>query len=120
MMWVNNKQRRSYVYFILARDVSAVKIGIASRPLERLSTLQTASPVKLELIGFCRGNHKDERDIHVLLEPLRLHGEWFALCGWLRRFIASEIGCAASEDLYCVEDHESIRGTRHEEVTDAA
>jgi len=65
------------VYFIQGLDGGAIKIGVSFDPSERLSTLQTASPVKLRIIGLVAGGPRMERALHARLSAHRLHGEWF-------------------------------------------
>jgi len=67
----------SYVYFIRAGSHGPIKIGLAAHVGRRMRTLQTASPMELELIGAIPGGLKLEKAIHRRLEHFRLHGEWF-------------------------------------------
>ena len=68
------------VYAIIADcDPKMVKFGIAKDPQKRLLTLQTGSPVQLELACFVGGPRSLEGMIHRALRHLRRHGEWFSL-----------------------------------------
>lgn len=78
------------LYAIQAGEDGPVKIGIASKPWERIATLQTASPVRLRGLAAWRGSMDEERAIHKLFAEDRLEGEWFkpsadliALVEWL-------------------------------------
>lgn len=97
-----------YVYFILARDARLVKIGISDNPSYRITALQTASPLPLELLGSFRGSIGDERDVHEMLAPIRQHGEWFAVCDWLRDVVGDLVGAKAAALLDDVPDHLSV------------
>lgn len=68
-----------YIYAIgvLGDENSVVKIGYARSVDARLKTLQTGSPVLLELIGRADGRVCNEKRIHRLLIGSRSHGEWF-------------------------------------------
>jgi len=71
------------VYMLRVPD-GHVKIGIAKNPLGRLSTLQTGNHCRISVEGFTDIDPSGipaeamERRIHDLLEPYRVHGEWFA------------------------------------------
>lgn len=65
------------LYFILNPKRDAVKIGYSETPLKRMSDLQTASPDKLFLLGVCPGGASEEGTLHLRLDHIRLHGEWF-------------------------------------------
>ena len=58
---------------------SYVKIGYSKSPKERFSALQTASPERLDLMGYFPGNPDTEKQFHELFDHLRRKGEWFAL-----------------------------------------
>jgi hypothetical protein len=58
---------------------SYVKIGYSKNPEERLSALQTATPERLDLMGYIPGNPDTEKQFHTLFGHLRHKGEWFAL-----------------------------------------
>lgn len=68
-----------YVYAISVRGASdaLVKFGYTRSIKLRLNTLQTGSPVALELLASCQGLRHHERSIHLHLARDREHGEWF-------------------------------------------
>jgi hypothetical protein len=74
-----------YTYFIKAKKMSAIKVGITTCVLQRLTALQTASPYKLKLMGYINGDR--EKEIHKIFEKDRLHGEWFSETQELVNFI---------------------------------
>ncbi len=72
-----------YVYEIGAGD-GLVKVGWSSNVERRLDALQTGSPVTLRVIAAeCCGTDcaakAREKELHKLLAPHRLRGEWFRL-----------------------------------------
>lgn len=76
---------------VYARDEEAlkvVKIGFTkSHPKVRLSTLQTGSPVTLELLAYFDGDLELERALHCAFDELRWQGEWFRLDRKLGDFV---------------------------------
>jgi hypothetical protein len=79
----------SSVYVIRAAGTTAFKIGLATDPLRRLNTLQTASPALLELVLSFPGDRRTEAELHQRFAAERLRGEWFAesprLLAWIER-----------------------------------
>lgn len=67
---------KQYVYFIGAAS-GPIKIGIATRPLARLSGLQTSHHEKLDLLATCEGDLELEKAYHRRFAAHRLSGEWF-------------------------------------------
>lgn len=72
-----------YVYFIQQGVNGSVKIGVADNIESRLKSLQTASPVKLNLIASigCKGRlqaYDLEGQMHKKFAAYRLKGEWFS------------------------------------------
>ena len=55
-----------------------VKIGWASNPVARLASLQTASPLPLEIVALIAGGQDLERALHYRFRDDHLHGEWFS------------------------------------------
>lgn len=60
-----------------------VKVGVAHDVAKRIATLQTANPHKLELVHASEPLRSltyagiAERSAHAVLEPSRVHSEWF-------------------------------------------
>lgn len=79
----NAPRRRStskppaFVYFIQRGEGGPIKIGAASNPAARLSTLQTGSPEPLRLLAATPGSLDDEAALHERFASARLSGEWF-------------------------------------------
>lgn len=68
-----------YIYFIRATGTNKVKIGYSISPRWRLATLQTGSPLPLEIIGLCSGSLETEARFHSVYAEYHSHGEWFDL-----------------------------------------
>jgi hypothetical protein len=78
----------TYIYFIAADEHDVVKIGVANDIGERLSTLQTGSPVPLRVLAHLAGvPHSLERWLHSQLTPHWSHGEWFKQTSQLKQII---------------------------------
>lgn len=71
-------QGREWVYFLRADcEARLVKIGHSINLKWRLMSLQTQSPVQLNLIGLVHAPAGTEFVIHEALDASRSHGEWF-------------------------------------------
>lgn len=68
----------TFVYFIIAKPSSLVKIGIAKDPRGRVKILQTGNHEELTWIGSLAGGHELEQEIHQMLADTRVRGEWFS------------------------------------------
>ena len=68
------------VYLIKGGDFYKVGMTVSNAE-QRMQALQTASPLKLELIKTFKSYNpsKDEKAIHFLLKEYRVTGEWFQL-----------------------------------------
>lgn len=58
-----------------------VKIGITSDFNKRLNTLNTASPLGIEVLYTQKVKHKEiiEKHLHAMFAKFRCNGEWFKL-----------------------------------------
>lgn len=65
-----------YVYAI-SNGRGAVKIGWSADPVRRLREMNTHDAATLSLVGYAVGEERHEREIHTLLRPARIRGEWF-------------------------------------------
>lgn len=82
------KRSLGYVYFVISRSENMVKIGWSIRhPDKRLSMLRVGSPVRLDRLGYMRGDESLEQKIHQRFWSFRTHGEWFSHEGELAKFI---------------------------------
>ena len=76
---MHNITPQGFVYIVSAKGLDLVKIGFSQTPHSRLNTLQTGSPVELELFATWRGTEGDERELHSILAEFRTMREWFSL-----------------------------------------
>lgn len=79
----------AFIYAIRAGRCGPIKIGrTRSHPRQRLRTLQTGCPDRLELLGFYVGHASDEDTRHEGIEAThpdaRMSGEWFWPCDEVR------------------------------------
>jgi len=67
------------VYFVQARTLRLIKIGVAVTFAARLKALQTGSPDKLDVLGVisCEDPAGLEKELHRRFRRHREHGEWF-------------------------------------------
>lgn len=56
-----------------------IKIGTTKNIKRRLAEIQTYVPFKVELMTIVHGSLYMEGQLHILLKPFQLHGEWFRL-----------------------------------------
>lgn len=105
-----------WVYFVRAKTVGLIKIGIAMMPERRLNALQVGSPDRLELVALIRSrDHRTlEQGLHGRFSRYRAHGEWFRPEQPLLKFIESE-AVPAAVALAC---HKSSIYWRLQGVTD--
>lgn len=66
-----------FVYFISYGDTGWTKIGYAKSLVERMKTLQCASPEELTVEASVSARPQDERALHRALRLHRGRGEWF-------------------------------------------
>jgi hypothetical protein len=85
---------QSKIYFVQAGPGGPVKIGRAHDVTRRLQTLQTASAVRLILLGSIPGGARVESRLHQEWRRLRLQGEWFRPDAALLEYIARVTGKA--------------------------
>jgi hypothetical protein len=96
---VDRKSTTGFVYFIGCAETGKVKIGFTrGSPLRRRDDLQTGAPGRLEVLAHAHATAADERQLHQRFEAYRSHGEWFALRGHLRTFIARLAATAAPDE----------------------
>ena len=74
------------LYFI--KQGEHVKIGYTDKIRTRLSSLQSANPNKLEVVGLIEGEYKDELEHHNKFKHLSSSGEWFKYDADLCDYIA--------------------------------
>lgn len=65
-----------FVYFIGAES-GPIKIGVATKPPQRLRELQTSHHERLSILATCEGDMEVEKAYHKRFADHRLSGEWF-------------------------------------------
>jgi hypothetical protein len=82
------------IYF--AKADGFIKIGYTTNLSARLISLQTSSPMRINLMGVIPGNREDEKDLHAKFARLRQHGEWFLstrrLNKWIEKLLPKRLG----------------------------
>jgi hypothetical protein len=78
-----------YVYFIQHGVSGSIKIGFTRDVRSRTSTLQTAAPFGLKVLGQTPGTMTTEAKLHHEFRKDRLNGEWFHPSVALLAFIGS-------------------------------
>ncbi len=77
-----------------------IKIGCSGLPLERLRILTLWSPLPLEVIAVCDGQHHGvERRLHMMFRAAHSHGEWFHPLPELETFVARVAAGERIEDM---------------------
>jgi hypothetical protein len=78
-----------WIYFVEACGLGFMKIGITAGESvsERLGSIQTGCPVKVELVLSIPGDTATERAIHKHFHKQRSYGEWFSPSDELDRFM---------------------------------
>lgn len=79
-VWDVNKpaQYRQQLYFISAVGCDVVKIGVLTRPKQRLNDIQVANFIELYLLLVILNPPIEvERILHKCFEHLNIRGEWF-------------------------------------------
>jgi len=72
------KNDTDYVYLMLNKRNSSIKIGRSKKPLFREKTLQSEEPL-VEVIAIWEAPNFVERELHNLFASNRKRGEWFDL-----------------------------------------
>lgn len=77
------------LYVVLRPDTREYKIGISRSPLYRLSQLQWANAVTLELVLTFDASYAHEAVMHKQFARYRMRGEWFResseILEWIER-----------------------------------
>lgn len=65
------------VVYCVSEGTSFVKIGLTKRLENRMTSLQTANPRAITLIGALPGGRALEKELHRRFDRWRVRGEWF-------------------------------------------
>lgn len=81
-----------FVYLVAASSVGLLKIGQALSPKQRLKSLQTGSPVPLQLLATIAipAPYTLELDLHERFGSFRAHNEWYRDVPEIRSFFGVE------------------------------
>jgi hypothetical protein len=74
------------IYFIKSGN-KHIKIGYSKEPTDRKKSLQTGSPLKLQVQATMQGDFKTELGLHEMFKHLHVNGEWFKYTDELKWFI---------------------------------
>jgi len=75
-----------YVYAINDHE-GRVKIGWSNNPVRRLSEINVVRATRASLYGFVAATRAQEAELHDLLTPWHVSGEWFRLEGPVLAFV---------------------------------
>jgi len=97
----DSTSKAAFVYFVLNRDSRAIKIGMATNVEKRLKSLQTSSPILLEVLKTIQLNNIEQAQnfeaiLHHKFSHLRMNGEWFKVSEELTTYIRN---CPSSYSL---------------------
>lgn len=70
-------KQKGYVYFLLNKFDSAVKIDITANPKQRLKALQCSHSQPLEILKVVEGGRELEAELHKKFADYKIIGEWF-------------------------------------------
>lgn len=85
---ISHRNRPGRVYFMQNGRRRVVKIGYSGDHVERMGSLQAASPDRLRLIATIPGSPAVEAELHRRFRAYRVTGEWFRLEGELAEYVA--------------------------------
>lgn len=91
-----------YIYFLrpAGQPDGPIKIGCSHLPMERLRIYFQWSPVPLDLVAMCGGQHLGvERRLHLMFKDAHSHGEWFHPSSDLEAFVARVAAGERIEDM---------------------
>lgn len=88
---IKDTDTESTVYFVYAREVKRIKIGVTRDIDKRMSSFRTAIPCTLDLMATCGGGRQREMALHKQFAGARVQGEWFNATPELISFVHSLI-----------------------------
>lgn len=86
-------ERSSHIYFIQAKTLGFIKIGVAVDVHFRMRELATGCPDELELLGYMSGGktpRRYEKRLHDRFSEHHFRGEWFRPAPAILELIANE------------------------------
>lgn len=67
----------TYIYCMQTQTNKSLKIGLSSKPQQRLKNIQTANPEEVLLVSIFPGSKSDEKWLHSKFKKYHIRGEWF-------------------------------------------
>lgn len=99
--WANARPRLmsvSVVYFILAVQLAAIKIGVTTDLLKRVAALQHACPDELRVLFVLPGGRKEEQAWHERFRAQHIRGEWFRFEADLFEYVTQVVVCSTERE----------------------
>lgn len=72
---------------------------------KRRSSIQTGSGAEIDIVWCIEGDRGQEKDVHGVLRPARLRGEWFAITPRVRHFMLHAPKAGATRALSLWDKH---------------
>jgi hypothetical protein len=89
--WISGQtppiDNNAVIYFILAEEISRIKIGFSLRVRDRFRELELQNAATLKLAAVVSGTQRAEALLHARFAEFRLHGEWFRYEGALKEYV---------------------------------
>lgn len=84
-----NKEKGSYVYFLLHEPTKILKVGISRSPAKRIQAHRASTPGDLTLLGVVPGGSWLEKGIHLDLDDYLAPGnhEWFYYTDYVKNYV---------------------------------
>ena len=82
-----DKTHTECVYFVQAKQLKLIKIGVTKNLKSRLSALNTGCPDDLKVLKIIQGDVSLEKLLHEKFAHLRVKGEWFTPSAELLKYI---------------------------------
>ena len=73
------------------RADTRIEIGYAGNPSKRIASIQTSSPLKLEVVLIIDGTYSTEQRLHKMYKEYRQIGEWSDFAEPIQRFIENNL-----------------------------
>ena len=101
-----------YVYAMVSGD--KVKFGWSMKPQLRVSKVRSDTPSQVSLVGYVAGTREQESEIHSLLKPWHVFGEWFFLSDPVRKVVALFDGLGVDDPILIMSNCHPLRRYRLE------
>ena len=82
------KKRGGYIYFLLAENIDAIKIGFTRNDIkERMRHYSCHSPYDFDLLKIIEGTMLEEAALHKRFVKYKIRSEWFVYSDEIKEFI---------------------------------